>query len=392
MSNSRGLRCARARGAGRRDEMAELRRQRPAQHDNGGEHRGDRDGAARGIGAPGDGERRDDHQGEDDQRRGIVPGRERQEQCAEEIGRQRGRRHGIDLAGRRVGTPEQARHDQRRDQREARDHVEEMRRKPVDMGVLHARQRPEESERHRGDREPQPHPHARERKGRRRHHGDVDVERPVVRLAGRNQQRRDEGADQAERGQRRAVQQRRGERRQRHHAEQHEGEGGIEEAVKAVGRVDGGKGAGGAGRGQDARHVRARHAGKSAGQFVAAGPFAGCDEGGREQPAEEQPHAGPDQAGLDRIFDEEDAAERERHAADPDGPAGAELFFEALGGLLVGRGRRRRRWRWRRSRCGGARGFGCRLRRARRLGFDRFDGRCGRRRDGSGRSFGRPGF
>ena len=68
-------------------------------------------------------------------------------------------------------------------------------------------------------------------------------------------------------------------------------------------------------------------------QLVAARPFAGCDEGGREQPAEEQPHAGPDQAGLDRIFDEEDAAERERHAADPDGPAGAELFFEALGGL-----------------------------------------------------------
>ena len=36
-----------------------------------------------------------------------------------------------------------------------------------------------------------------------------------------------------------------------------------------------------------------------------------------------------DQAGLDGIFDEEDAAERQRHAADPDRPAGAEFFLEA---------------------------------------------------------------
>ena len=39
--------------------------------------------------------------------------------------------------------------------------------------------------------------------------------------------------------------------------------------------------------------------------------------------------AGPDQAGLDGILDQEDAAERQRDAADPDHPAGAEAFLEA---------------------------------------------------------------
>ena len=62
---------------------------------------------------------------------------------------------------------------------------------------------------------------------------------------------------------------------------------------------------------------------------------------GRQQRAEEQPQAGPDQAGLDGILDEEDAAERQRHAADPDRPAGAEFFLEAddaLGGSVAAGG------------------------------------------------------
>ena len=65
------------------------------------------------------------------------------------------------------------------------------------------------------------------------------------------------------------------------------------------------------------------------------------DQRGREQRTEEQPQAGADQACLDRIFDQEDAAERERHAADPDRPAGAEFFLEAddaLGSASAGGG------------------------------------------------------
>ena len=55
--------------------------------------------------------------------------------------------------------------------------------------------------------------------------------------------------------------------------------------------------------------------------------------------AEQRAHAGSEQAGLDRIADHEESAERQRQAADPDHPAGADAFFEAGAGL------RQRRWR-----------------------------------------------
>ena len=74
-------------------------------------------------------------------------------------------------------------------------------------------------------------------------------------------------------------------------------------------------------------------------------------------------HARAEQARLDRIAHQEDAAERQRQAADPHHPAGAEAFLEAhrrRGGRRGGRrraphrcrGRRRRRGRvvWRRGR------------------------------------------
>ena len=84
-------------------------------------------------------------------------------------------------------------------------------------------------------------------------------------------------------------------------------------------------------------------AGKARELLLPARPFAAGDEGGRQQRAEEQPQARADQAGLDGIFDEEDAAERQRHAADPDRPAGAEFFLEADDalGLRGGSGLRR---------------------------------------------------
>ena len=45
--------------------------------------------------------------------------------------------------------------------------------------------------------------------------------------------------------------------------------------------------------------------------------------------AEQHAHAGADQAGLDRIAHHEEAAERQRQAADPDHPAGADALLEA---------------------------------------------------------------
>ena len=45
--------------------------------------------------------------------------------------------------------------------------------------------------------------------------------------------------------------------------------------------------------------------------------------------AEHGAHAGAEQPGLDRIAHHEETAERQRQAADPDHPAGAEALFEA---------------------------------------------------------------
>ena len=57
--------------------------------------------------------------------------------------------------------------------------------------------------------------------------------------------------------------------------------------------------------------------------------------------AEQGAHAGAEQAGLDRIADHEETAERQRQAADPDHPAGADAFLEAGTGLRQRRRRRR---------------------------------------------------
>src|ERR1700736_68958 len=66
----------------------------------------------------------------------------------------------------------------------------------------------------------------------------------------------------------------------------------------------------------------------------------------RRNNAERSGHAGPEQAGIDRIADHEEAAERQRQAADPHHPAGADAFLEA------GLGLRQRRGYWSRTASG----------------------------------------
>ena len=78
--------------------------------------------------------------------------------------------------------------------------------------------------------------------------------------------------------------------------------------------------------------------------ILASGPFARRDEHSREQPAEEDAHAGADQPRLDRELDEEDATERKRDAADPDDPARTKALLETFprrGGFFRRRGLRR---------------------------------------------------
>ena len=225
---------------------------------------------------------------------------------------------------------------------EARDHMERMRRDHR-RAALQAGERPEQREHDGGDRKPAPHPHPRQAEGGRGDDREIDVERPEVRLAGGDQDRRDEGGGDAEPGQRRPVQQCRGQRAHRDQPEQDEGGGGHQEAVQRIGCVDGREGHRRAGGGQDRRDVGDRQCFDRGDALLAAGPFAGSEQRQREQAAEQHTHSGAEQAGLDRIAHHEEAAERQRQAADPHHPAGADGFLEAAIGLRQRRRRRRGR-------------------------------------------------
>ena len=186
-----------------------------------------------------------------------------------------------------------------------------------------AGQHPKHAEYGRRDGEPSPQPHARQPECRRRDHGKIDVECPIVRLCGRHQERRHIGADEAEPGEHGPMHQRGGERQQGDDAEQHEGEYGRQELVERIGAVDGRVGDGGAGRrvrmpGMWATGVRSR----SGAQLDAAQEFAGSDQQERQQRPHGDAQARAEIALLDGIADQEDAAERELPARPPRRPIG----------------------------------------------------------------------
>ena len=189
----------------------------------------------------------------------------------------------------------------------------------------------------RRDGKPGPQPRARQREGGGGDDRDVDIERPIIRLVGRDQERRDEGAD-ARPGRRAPG---RGAERppsvsERDDAEQNEGRAGRQEFVERISGIDRRISHDGPGGGQDARNIRGRQAGNACKPFSSARPFADRDQGDGEQRAERDADARTDQPLLDRVAHQKDAAERKRDAADPNDPAGAEPLFKAD---------RARRWR-----------------------------------------------
>ena len=156
----------------------------------------------------------------------------------------------------------------------------------------------------------------------------------------------------------------------------------------------------------------ARQVGDAGNDLAAARQFAEPRPAPRQDGAEEHAQPRPEQALLDRIAHEENAAERERKPADPDHPLGAEAFLQ-IGQTRAGfrRWRRRlerRRWRLGRRhwRLGGQTGIGRTWqndrnrhrarrwfrRRRNRLGNGRrlWLGRADRRTDDLGLNFGRP--
>ena len=257
---------------------------------------------------------------------------------AEQIGGKRRRRDRFDLIGLDRRPEGEAAHDEQACEDEADDDVEVVRRDHR-RAAVQAGQGPEQRKDDGRDRKPAPQADARQRQCGRGDDGEIDIERPVVGLFRRHQQRRDKAGGDAEARQRRPMQQRGRERAERDHAEQDEGGGGRDETVERVGGVDGGKRHRGAGRGQDRRNVGDRQRDNVGNAFLAPRPFAGAEQRECKQAAQRNAYVRTKKARLDRVTHQEEAAERERKTADPDHPAGAEPFLEA--GLV----RRQRRWR-----------------------------------------------
>jgi hypothetical protein len=135
------------------------------------------------------------------------------------------------------------------------------------------------------------------------------------------------------------VQERKRERRQRDEGEQGEGDGRPDEAVVAVRGVGGAQKRDCSRGGQDAGDHRIAVATGNLRDHPTPHRFTGTEQDCAEDPCENEPRLRTDEAGLYGIADEEDAAQRKRYAADPDGPPRTEGAFERVCGGL------RRGWR-----------------------------------------------
>ncbi len=249
-----------------------------------------------------------------------------------------------------------------------------MRRQRIDVRIGNAGKRPECTEHDGRDGEPAPQPQAREGKGGGGDDGEIDIERPIVRGLGRDEQRRNESAGNAEPGKGGSVQQRRRQCRQRHEAEQDESQRRRQKTVKREGGVDGGVGGNSAGGRKNARNVLGWNGSDAGSEFIASRPFAGGDQHGRKQSrreryarrAREAPARSNNAPGRFR--------QRQSKTADPHHPLGAEAFFQR-GRCCRGDGR---------GRTGASRGGSAPRRRdrlvddGRRLSVRRSSGRCRR--------------
>ncbi len=126
------------------------------------------------------------------------------------------------------------------------------------------------------------------------------------------------------------MQRRRNHGEDRDEAEQDEGRRRADQIVESVRCIGRGEGAAGSGCGEDRGHVRLGKPRQDDILLAPAQPFAGADQGEGEEAPKRDAGRGAEQVLLDGIAHEEDPAERQRHAADPDRPAGPELLLEIL--------------------------------------------------------------
>ena len=201
---------------------------------------------------------------------------------------------------------------------------------------------PAERRHRRRNGQPAPAPQPCEAEGGCGHDGEVERENGEIGLGRGDEQRRGMGADEPEPGEPGPVQRRGGHGGKADHRQQQEGEGRPDHAVKRIGAIGGREQADRTGRREDAGDIGSGNRRKGGDARRAAQPFAAGEQRDREGGGERDAHARSDQSGIDRIADEEDRAECQRQAADPDGPARAEALLEAFARLgRRGRGRGR---------------------------------------------------
>ena len=164
---------------------------------------------------------------------------------------------------------------------------------------------------------------------RRGHEHDREVaeEGPVIRRVRRDEDRRDQRAEQPEPGERLTVDERHHDGCDPDHAKQNERRRRSDEAVDAVRRIDRGEQRECAGRRQDGGNKGADLAFYRHLEPGAADEFTAGQKQKAENHGHDQPRGGTEEACLDGIAHQKDAAERQRQSADPDGPAGAERGF-----------------------------------------------------------------
>ena len=266
--------------------------------------------------------------GENDEGRVGVRTHEHKHGSAEQIGRERPRRDRLNVSFVRSRPEHETAHHQQGCERESGKDVKRIR--PHHRRIeFQDGQGPEQREGDGADREPAPQSDPRQAEGRRGDDREVDIERPEIGPFRRNEDRGGESADDAETGQHRPMQQSRGKGAECDQTEQEEGGRWRQKVVQRISGIDGCKGDRSPGRGEDRRNIGDRQDLDGGGVLAPPRRFARGKQGKRKQPAEHDAHARPKQPGIDGVADEEEAAERQGRAAEPDHPTGANALLEA---------------------------------------------------------------
>ena len=203
----------------------------------------------------------------------------------------------LELAADDVRTEQEVGDDEQCREREAGSDVKHVLRQGLQ--VVEAGQRPKHAGNHCRHCEPAPESRPRECERRRGHYRKIEIERPIIWLFGRNDERCDKRTNQSEAGERGSMDQRGSERAEGDDTQQDEGGSRTDESVERVSRVDVGIGNRRSCRCEHARDMRLGQSSNAALDFAAPRPFAGGDQSERDDACEQDPRARTEPTLLD---------------------------------------------------------------------------------------------